>query len=160
VEPTVEGALPSARKGVAAAASGGAFVVLFGGCAANEQGEDVYMNDLHLIEVQGLTTVRSGQQETSGAVPAPRAGALLQEQSEGRLLLYGGTGADGKPLGDAWVLDVATLTWECLYDGVGPEVGAHLHMLSTCPSIGWGRASDELLAACSRFGARLINLCC
>lgn len=120
----MEGALPCARKGTAAAASDEAFVVLFGGCTTSEQGEDVYLNDLFLLEVAHAThgaapaLVRCGQQEAAGGVPPPRAGALLQELSKGRMLLFGGTGNGGKPLGDAWMLDVATLIWECLYDGV------------------------------------------
>lgn len=117
VEPAVEGTLPSARKGAAAAAAGDGFVAIFGGCASNEQGEDVLLNDLHLVQVESLSRVRCGQQEASGAAPPPRAGAILQEYGSGRLLLYGGTGAGGRPLGDAWVLDVAAQTWECLYDG-------------------------------------------
>lgn len=95
-------------------------MVLFGGVAAGEGGEDVTLGDLYLIEVQGAGTVRCAQQEAAGAAPPARWGALLQEHGEGKLLLYGGVGADGKPLGDAWLLDVASLTWLLLYDGT-PE---------------------------------------
>ncbi|EFN60095.1 hypothetical protein CHLNCDRAFT_133411 [Chlorella variabilis] len=109
--------LDLSSKGAAAAAAGDGFVAIFGGCASNEQGEDVLLNDLHLVQVESLSRVRCGQQEASGAAPPPRAGAILQEYGSGRLLLYGGTGAGGRPLGDAWVLDVAAQTWECLYDG-------------------------------------------
>ncbi|KAI3429649.1 hypothetical protein D9Q98_005734 [Chlorella vulgaris] len=128
VEPAVEGVLPCARKGAAAAAAGDDFAVVFGGCAVDEQGEGVLLNDLFLIEMQSQTHVRCGQQQTCGEVPPPRAGALLQELSSGRLLLYGGVGPGGKPLGDAWLLDVATLTFECLYDGEGQAAApAALH---------------------------------
>lgn len=118
----MEGELPCARRGTSAAASG-RFVILFGGCAADEQGEAVPLNDLYLLEVAGPTLVRCGRQESSGTLPSPRSGALLQEHSDGRLLLFGGSDAAGKPLGDAWLLDMATLTWECLYDAA-PEAAA------------------------------------
>lgn len=118
----MEGELPCARRGASAAASG-RFVILFGGCAADEQGEAVPLNDLYLLEVAGPTLVRCGRQEASGVLPPPRSGALLQEHSDGRLLLFGGSDAAGKPLGDAWLLDMATLTWECLYDAA-PEAAA------------------------------------
>ena len=135
VEPAVDGVLPCARKGAAAAAAAGdSFAVIFGGCTVNEQGEDVLLNDLHLVEIRGLDLVRCGQLEAAGATPPPRAGAMLEQHAaSGRLLLYGGVDAAGKPLGDAWMLDVATLTWECLYDGIpdgsGPQVG-----------MGWAKA--------------------
>ena len=29
------------------------------------------------------------------------------------VLLLGGTGSDGRPLNDAWLLDVAALSWRC-----------------------------------------------
>lgn len=140
----MEGALPCARRGASAAASGDDFVVLFGGCATSEAGEDVLLNDLHLLEVQaqgrGRPLVRCGQQETAGAAPPPRTGAVLQEWGDsgsGRLLIYGGCGADGKPLGDAWLLDVPTLTWQCLYDAApdaaGLQVGAECRAWNAGP---------------------------
>jgi dynein heavy chain len=98
-------------------------VVLFGGCATDEQGEAVPLNDIHLLEVAAPSLVRCGRQEAAGTLPPPRSGALLQEHSDGRLLLYGGSDAAGKPLGDAWLLDVASLTWECLYDAVPEAAG-------------------------------------
>ena len=120
------GELPCARKGAAAGASGDDTVVLFGGHAAGEQGEDIYLNDLHLLEVESLSRVHCTKREARGNVPPPRAGAMLQEHSPGRLLLYGGVGAGGRTLGDAWLLDVATLTWECLYDGTPDTVGTQV----------------------------------
>lgn len=134
----VEGALPSARKGVAAAASGHAFVVMFGGLTTSEEGEEVYLGDLFLLELitlgsaGGTAAVRCAQQETAGPAPPARACALLQELGSGKMLLYGGTGAGGKPLGDAWLLDVATLTWECLYDGVPEAAGLPVSRCCCC----------------------------
>jgi hypothetical protein len=97
------------------------FVVVFGGCAVSQEGEDVLLDDLYLLELQGPAAVRCGRQDAAGPTPAPRLGALLHQHHSGKLLLYGGTGAGGKQLGDAWLLDLASLTWECVYDGL-PQV--------------------------------------
>lgn len=39
----------------------------------------------------------------------------LQECGPGKLMLYGGIGADNKPLNDAWVLDLEKLAWSLIY---------------------------------------------
>ena len=39
----------------------------------------------------------------------------LQECGPGKLMLYGGLGADGKPLNDAWVLDLEKTAWSLIY---------------------------------------------
>ena len=41
--------------------------------------------------------------------------AVLQEWAPGKLLLYGGLGGDGKPLNDAWLLDLEHNSWELQY---------------------------------------------
>ena len=43
--------------------------------------------------------------------------ADLQEWAPGKLLLYGGLGGDGKPLNDAWLLDLEHYSWELQYMG-------------------------------------------
>ena len=35
----------------------------------------------------------------------------------GKLLLYGGVSADGKPINDGYVLEVASMKWHCIYLG-------------------------------------------
>ena len=39
----------------------------------------------------------------------------LQECGPGKVMLYGGTGADNKPLNDAWVLDLEKPAWSLIY---------------------------------------------
>ena len=117
VEPEADGELPCARKGAAAAVAGEGFAVIFGGAAVDGQGEELLLDDLYVVQVEGLSRMRCSRQQASGAAPPPRTGALLQEHGPGKLLLYGGTGPGHRALGDAWVLDVAALTWQCLYDG-------------------------------------------
>ena len=45
----------------------------------------------------------------------PAVIAVLQEWAPGKLLLYGGLGGDGKPLNDAWLLDLEHNSWELQY---------------------------------------------
>lgn len=46
----------------------------------------------------------------------------LQEVQQGQLLLYGGVGADKKPLHDAWLLDINAQQWTCLYSAAADAV--------------------------------------
>ena len=39
----------------------------------------------------------------------------MQECGAGKLMLYGGMGTDGKPLNDAWVLDLEKPSWSLIY---------------------------------------------
>ena len=45
----------------------------------------------------------------------------MQETSPGKLMLYGGIGADGKPLNDAWILDLEKSAW-CLIYSAGSDL--------------------------------------
>jgi len=51
----------------------------------------------------------------------------LQDCGQGKLMLFGGLGADGKPLNDAWVLDLEQRAWSLIYLGHAdlcpPQVG-------------------------------------
>lgn len=47
---------------------------------------------------------------------------LSQEYSNGKLFLYGGLDPSNKPLNDAWIFDVSTSTWECVYAGHSDQV--------------------------------------
>lgn len=53
----------------------------------------------------------------------------MQEYATGQLFMYGGMGADGKPLNDAYLLewDGASWLWSCIYSGhseLVPPTGA------------------------------------
>jgi hypothetical protein len=86
----------------------------------------------------------------SGPRPAARTGAALLPYGPGQLLLYGGMGADGRPLDDAYVLDVDALAWSKVYTGhaclVGQE-GALGRVDSRAACAVWhARAWDNALA--------------
>jgi hypothetical protein len=58
-----------------------------------------------------------------------RSSAIMQEYATGQLFMYGGMGADGKPLNDAYLLewDGASWLWSCIYSGhseLVPPTGA------------------------------------
>ena len=57
----------------------------------------------------------------------------VQECGPGKLMLYAGIGADGKPLNDAWILDLEKLAWSLVYSGHSdlcpPQVLAGLMLL-------------------------------
>jgi hypothetical protein len=45
---------------------------------------------------------------------------MLQEYAPGQLFMYGGSGADGKPLNDAYLLEArpgGAWAWTCIYAG-------------------------------------------
>ncbi|RUS20039.1 hypothetical protein BC937DRAFT_86524 [Endogone sp. FLAS-F59071] len=48
---------------------------------------------------------------SSGETPPLRAGHSAVLTSENHILIYGGYGVDGQPLGDVYILDPSTLTW-------------------------------------------------
>lgn len=58
----------------------------------------------------------------------------VQEYAPGKLMLYGGVGADGKPLNDAWLLNLEKPSWSLIYMGHSelcpPQVPPHI--LLTC----------------------------
>lgn len=81
VEPAVRGEMPRARKGAAASASqGGRFVVLFGGAALGEGGEEEVLSDAHIFELEGgaRPSLLCHPLAPAGELPQPRKGAMLQ----------------------------------------------------------------------------------
>jgi hypothetical protein len=63
--------------------------------------------------------------------PPARAGAALVEATHGQLMLLGGVAADGRPVNDAWLLDVAALMWRCVY-AAGPDLLACTGEATAC----------------------------
>lgn len=61
--------------------------------------------------------LRRPEGATEDEWPRARLGATLAECSPGVLLLCGGAGDGGRPLNDAWCLDVEALTWSRAYAG-------------------------------------------
>ena len=54
----------------------------------------------------------------------------MQEMQDGQLLLYGGIGADQRPIHDAWLLDVGSLQWRCLFAANNEPVAQVRHARS------------------------------
>lgn len=78
------------------------YVIVFGGKNQNEPS-----NDLWLLNMEKVKKLEWQQVETSDS-PAPRAhhsaDVLLTGQLQGMVMIFGGQGADGKLLNDAWGL--------------------------------------------------------
>ncbi len=55
-----------------------------------------------------------------------------QEYSNGKLFLYGGLDANNKPFNDAWLFDVQTSSWECVYNG--HRCGSALYLCPNAPA--------------------------
>lgn len=53
---------------------------------------------------------------------------FVQEVQGGKLLLYGGFGADSKPLHDVWLLDLDSSQWTCLFYA-SPDTVSQVHIM-------------------------------
>ncbi|DBA86689.1 TPA: Dynein alpha chain, flagellar outer arm [Trebouxia sp. C0004] len=118
VNPILNGTTPAARKGASAACTQNRFVVVFGGKGVDADAKEVIKDDLLLLEMDdGPSTIKVSALDIKGLKPAPRMNAMFQECGQGKLMLFGGLGADGKPLNDAWVLDLEQRAWNLIYLG-------------------------------------------
>jgi hypothetical protein len=125
MEPLLDGDMPAPRKGATAAATAGT-VVMFGGWGVNAEEQPVLLGELVLMEVQAPGSLRClVAPAASGDVPCARSNGVMTELEPGKLFLYGGFNAEGKPLDDAYVFEVEHLTWRRVYNGhpdlVGPQ---------------------------------------
>lgn len=169
-EPLLLGDTPQPRRGAAAAASAGT-IVMFGGTGSNAEEQPVVLDELVVFAVQANASLscRINPAEVSGPRPCARSGATFLEYAPGHVLLYGGFGADGKPVDDAYLLDVATLQWSKVYNGhpdlVGPE-GERLQRALIAAVACWcactGRIMFDTLLPYSmnNFSCALLPLCC
>jgi hypothetical protein len=123
-EPHLTGDVPLPRKGAAAVASEGV-AIMFGGTGSDAQEAPVILGELVMFatEDDGSLSCRVNPAEVSGPRPCARSGATLLQYEAGQVLLYGGFGADGKPLDDAYLLDIAALQWSKVYNGHPDLVG-------------------------------------
>ena len=153
MEPILKGDIPKARKAAAAVASGNK-IFMFGGMMANTEDAVVAVGELVLLEISGPNDLNAIiNPPTHGTSPTARAYAMFTEFSAGRLFLYGGLDVAGKPLHDGWILDVASMTWEQVFNGhtdsviptgsVATLMGNKLVMLNS------GVGSPKLDLACS-----------
>lgn len=124
LEPLLFGGTPVPRQGTAAAATEGC-IVMFGGTSTNTEEQLVVLDELVVFNMQGGGSMSCSinPSQVTGPRPTARTGATLLEHSPGRLLLYGGFGADGKPCDDAYVFDVDALAWKKVYSGHADMVG-------------------------------------
>jgi Galactose oxidase, central domain len=126
IEPALHGDMPIPRKGAAVASTEGT-VIMFGGMCIGAEDAPLLLDELVIFGLQsgGRTFTCTVNPATRGTRPAPRMGASMWEWVPGQVLMYGGSGADGKPLNDAHVLDVTSMSWRRVYHGstdlVGPQ---------------------------------------
>ena len=118
MEPVLTGDIPVKRKAATAGSSANK-IAMFGGLVMDAEDNLVATDDLVIFEVTGPNSLQAALNPAMGgqSKPAARSYASMLELSHGKLFVYGGMGADNKPLNDAWVLDIANMAWECVYYG-------------------------------------------
>ncbi|XP_042870676.1 host cell factor 2-like [Penaeus japonicus] len=93
-------------------------VYLFGGLANDSEDPKnnipKYLNDLYTLELRPNSSVMAWDiPDTYGVPPPPReshTGVAYMSKDKPKLVIYGGM--SGTRLGDLWILDVNTMTWE------------------------------------------------
>ncbi|XP_014493373.1 rho GTPase-activating protein gacHH [Vigna radiata var. radiata] len=105
--PTVRGEAPEAREGHAAAVIGKRLFV-FGGCGRSANNtNDVYYNDLYILNTETYTWQRA---TTSGTPPSPRDSHTCSSWKN-KIIVIGGEDEQDYYLSDVHVLDTDTLIW-------------------------------------------------
>ena len=110
---------PDPRQRHAATLISDTKMYIFGG-----QWDDIPKNDLFSFDLAQNTW--EAVAPTSGTLPPPRSGHTLVGVGE-KLVLFGGTGADGKALGDLWEFDCAAATWKKCAVGGDDVAARHSH---------------------------------
>jgi hypothetical protein len=119
---------------------------MLGGTSTDAEDKPVVLDEVVVFDMEDTNTlVCSINPVVTGPRPAARTGATMLEYAPGQLLLYGGVGADGKPLNDAYVLDVDALAWQRVYSGspdlVGPQgedgCSSCAGLLKLCSALCW-----------------------
>nr|XP_034304221.1 kelch domain-containing protein 1 [Crassostrea gigas] len=98
-----KGQKPSARAAHSAVRFG-CKVFIFGGRHMN-----LRLNDLHCLDLSTMTW--SGSLCVSGEQPEGRSWHTASAVSTNQMFVYGGFNNNCVPLSDAWILDVASLSW-------------------------------------------------
>ena len=108
--PLVGGTAPIEREGHTAATIG-TRIFVFGGTWVDEEDNSIYLNDLYILQTDGLTWE---QPATGGEPPIPREGhtaSVVRNQ----MVVFGGAGLDCEErsinLHDLHVLDTDTMLW-------------------------------------------------
>ncbi len=118
MEPILAGDIPAPRRSAAAACTGNK-IFMFGGVISDPAGQNQVVDDLIVFEVTGPNnlTCQVNPPTHGHAKPPARQYPIMQEYCSGKVFLCGGLDASNKPFNDAWLFDVATHTWECVYNG-------------------------------------------
>ncbi len=119
MEPILKGEVPAARKAAAAAATGNK-IFMFGGLMPNSEEQIVATDQLVVFEISGPNELKSEiwpSVAIGGTSPVSRSYATMCEYSAGKLFLYGGMDAAGKPLHDGWFLNTVDMSWEMVFNG-------------------------------------------
>lgn len=114
---TPSGALPAGRCLFAATPSGGN-LVLHGGCASPDG--PCFLDDTWILD----TGANVWREILSDVKPAGRQHhTLVAGPESNQIVLFGGQDASQAPLGDIWILDLATGVWQPIEaaDGPGPR---------------------------------------
>lgn len=109
MEPEVQGEGPTAREGHSGALIGHRLFI-FGGCGKTQEEDEIYYNDLYILDTTNLTWTRA---VTSGKPPSPRDSHTCSSWNN-KIIVVGGEDALGSYLSDVHVLDADTLVWEQL----------------------------------------------
>lgn len=118
--------LPRARKGMCAIAKADR-IFMFSGLVMNDKQE--YEGSSEMFTMRAVDGGIDVELVTQCGVhrPEPRSAPVLQDYSSNAFFMFGGMGADGRPLNDGWLFDVGTLTWTCIFNGhsdLAPAGGA------------------------------------
>lgn len=106
-QPDVHGEGPAAREGHSAALIGHRLFI-FGGCGKTQEEEEIYYNDLYILDTTNLTWTKA---VTSGKPPSPRDSHTCSSWNN-KIIVVGGEDALGSYLSDVHVVDADTLVWE------------------------------------------------
>ena len=103
----------------------GGRVYLFGG----QDTTNVLQNDLHVLANLGTNTMAWSMPTAAGNVPTARKSFSLSH-ANAKLYLFGGSGAAGEKLNDAYAYDTSTLSWSALATSGDTPTGREGHTAS------------------------------
>lgn len=107
VIPALHGEGPDAREGHSAA-SVGKRLFIFGGCGKSSENQEVYYNDLYILDTETLLWERA---ETSGIPPSARD-SHTSSSWKNKIIVLGGEDSSDSYLSDVHMLDTDTLVWK------------------------------------------------
>lgn len=152
-EPSVQGgyaAVPAARKGMAGVRKGGVIYLYAGLTFDEDEGYSASAEMFSLSVTESGVEFASVEQHGS-FLPEPRAAATMRDFDKDSILMLGGTAADGKPMFDAWMFNVTTCVWTCVFNG-HPELAQPAGVMSVL-------ADGRLAAVNATPGTTKLDIC-